>query len=997
MHDPARLAALRATGLLDSPPEASFDRIAALAARLLSAPVATVTLVDAERQFYTACVGMPAELAERRETPLDVSFCRLTIADAALGALAAGDGSPGALVIPDTRLDPRTRDMASVTQLGVHAYAGVPILLDGQPIGTVCVMDLRARAWSADDVALLGDLGRAATTEIALRVANGRLAAAADASAALVMMLRAERAELAATTARGASLLSLASALAGARTVDDVARVVVDEGFAATGAVAGSLAVRLTGTNEAAMVRHGGFDPDVALDYARFPISLPGPTGHALRTGEPVFIESRDGDDGMRARFPWVADVWERMGVHAAATIPLVAAGQVVGATPLLFDAPRRFTDDDRAFFLAFGRQAAQALARAQLADEVADSFGLLDGVFASAPVGLAFFDRDLRYLRINEELARINGLPVSAHLGRRIEEVLPRIAGPVNAMFERVLATGEALRNLDLVEDRPAALGGVRHFKASYFPVRRGARADGEIIAVGTTAEDVTASVRAEADREFLFAFAAAMQQPGSADALFDEAQGRLVRYLGAARCIVTEMGDVDRRESSVRHDHVRGAGALTSGDILPDRPPSLIDEQVAGRTVVVDDTAADARTAAWHATHYAPIGVRALVSVPLVRRGQLVGSLAVTEDVPRAWSAREVELVQAAAARLWPAAEAARAFETERALRAAAEAARVEAEEARSGAEAANQAKSQFLANMSHELRTPLNAIGGYAELIALGIRGPVTDQQLGDLDRIRRSQQHLLGLITDVLNFAKLEAGRVEYDVRDVPLAPVLEDVELLVGPQARARGLVYDAPWPEAAPTGMAPDGMAPDGMAPDGMAPRRSAARRARGPRQAAADPREPPDERRQVHRHAGNDRGALSARRGRCIARRDLRARHRHRHPRRAALGDLRAVRAGRLAAHAVARRFGTRPRDQPRPGRGDGRDADRRERGGRRIDVHDHAACRCHGRRAAALSVESRRAVRSTLAPTRAETSLPTRSRSRPRALRPSPAPSRG
>jgi len=120
----------------------------------------------------------------------------------------------------------------------------------------------------------------------------------------------------------------------------------------------------------------------------------------------------------------------------------------------------------------------------------------------------------------------------------------------------------------------------------------------------------------------------------------------------------------------------------------------------------------------------------------------------------------------------------------------------ARAEADAARVAAEHANDVKAQFLAAMSHELRTPLNAIGGYVELLELGIRGPITDAQRDDLQRIRKNQRHLLGLINNVLNFAKIEAGRVDYHFTETPLHDILEGMYSLVGPQVTARGLVYE---------------------------------------------------------------------------------------------------------------------------------------------------------------------------------------------------------
>ena len=175
----------------------------------------------------------------------------------------------------------------------------------------------------------------------------------------------------------------------------------------------------------------------------------------------------------------------------------------------------------------------------------------------------------------------------------------------------------------------------------------------------------------------------------------------------------------------------------------------------------------------------------------------GELIGFAKVTRD-----------LTQRRAAEL-QALDDARRIAAEEALRRAAEGrsteltdllerSRRQAEEIehrRKEADVANRTKADFLATMSHELRTPLNAIAGYVQLLLLGVRGPLTEEQTADLVRIQRSQQHLLSLINDVLNFSRLEAGAVTYDIASVPLGSVMDAAAGMIHPQASSKRIAF----------------------------------------------------------------------------------------------------------------------------------------------------------------------------------------------------------
>ncbi|HEX5726970.1 MAG TPA: GAF domain-containing protein, partial [Longimicrobiaceae bacterium] len=161
VRDPARLAVLRATGLLDSAAEPPFDRLTRLAVKLLGVPAAFLSLVDENRDFYKAACGFGEPLASARELA-GPTFCHFTVAWAT---------PERPLVIPDTRADPVFREVPTVESLGVAAYVGVPIVVEGQAIGSLCVIDGRPRAWTDTEVEALVELAASAQREIELRLA----------------------------------------------------------------------------------------------------------------------------------------------------------------------------------------------------------------------------------------------------------------------------------------------------------------------------------------------------------------------------------------------------------------------------------------------------------------------------------------------------------------------------------------------------------------------------------------------------------------------------------------------------------------------------------------------------------------------------------------------------------------------------------------------------------------------------------------------------------
>ncbi len=158
LHNPERLAALEATGVLDSEPEACFDRFTQLVRKILYCPVVLISFVDKDRQFFKSADGLPQPYAARRQTPLSHSFCQYVVF------------SGKALVIEDARRHPLVQNNLAIRDLGVVAYLGMPLTTaEGQTLGSLCAIDVEPHHWTDKEIAILQDIAASVVTEIELR------------------------------------------------------------------------------------------------------------------------------------------------------------------------------------------------------------------------------------------------------------------------------------------------------------------------------------------------------------------------------------------------------------------------------------------------------------------------------------------------------------------------------------------------------------------------------------------------------------------------------------------------------------------------------------------------------------------------------------------------------------------------------------------------------------------------------------------------------------
>jgi signal transduction histidine kinase/PAS domain-containing protein len=400
--------------------------------------------------------------------------------------------------------------------------------------------------------------------------------------------------------------------------------------------------------------------------------------------------------------------------------------------------------------------------------------------ILDSLPDAATAFDQEWRYVymnRVGAEFLRASGRDPDQALGRPLWEVMNDLTPELRENLTRTIGAAEPTQ----FESYYAPLD-------RWFENRTAPTLDGVVV----LSRDITGWKRANLEEKFLIEASEALYASLDYRQTLDTVAQLAIKWLadGSAIDIARPDGGSDRIATASRNP----ASAALAAEIeqrwplSPDSPygfPHVIRTgQPEFVSPMTDEVLRAVSQSEEHFEMFRRLDMRSVMTVPLIGRERILGALtfvALGAEARQPFTERDLRTAQELARRATLAIENAQSFQ--------------EVQRARAEAEHANRAKMEFLTTMSHELRTPLNAIAGYAELLSLGVRGPVTAQQAEDLGRIQRSQRYLLALINDMLNFAKIETGSVNFNFREVRVAEAMAGMEALIAPQVMAKGLRY----------------------------------------------------------------------------------------------------------------------------------------------------------------------------------------------------------
>jgi len=384
------------------------------------------------------------------------------------------------------------------------------------------------------------------------------------------------------------------------------------------------------------------------------------------------------------------------------------------------------------------------------------DRLALIDTIYTSAPVGLCFVDRDLRYVSINNALAAMSGRVPEYFLGKTIRAAVPELADVVEAHYRRVIDTGQPVVDVEIsaiISNRSAELN---YWLSSYYPVQN---ETGELVGVNVAVREITGRKQAEADTLFLLDLGECIRYAADGDELLWAVAVALGEHLRANHCGFIEI-DAEHDRCTVQRDYHPHTPSLVGSYSLKGLSTKLIAEGRSGQATVVVDVASDKRTAEV-ADAYRQRGVVAFISTPLVRGGQWVSALVVAAAEPRQWKEREVSLINLVAERTWLAVEKLR---LDVALR-----------ESDAALREADRRKDEFLATLAHELRNPLSLMHNVITLQQTP-DAPNGDPRWGS-EIIDRQVNYLTRLTDDLFDVSRITREKLELQKEPVRLAEII----------------------------------------------------------------------------------------------------------------------------------------------------------------------------------------------------------------------------
>ena len=359
------------------------------------------------------------------------------------------------------------------------------------------------------------------------------------------------------------------------------------------------------------------------------------PVSEVLATGDPILIPDARGEALAHAAVDGEhLALYQALDAMSYIVVPLQARGRLLGTISLgTGGSGRRFGKSDLQLAHEIARRAALAIDNARLFGAAQESYAQLNTLLVSAPVGIGFWDRDLRFVRVNDALAAVNRKTPEEHVGRTLEEVIPTLAPALLPLYRQVLESGEPLVHTESTDDDALVIGERRHWLSSYYPVRTG---EGEVIGVGAVIMEITDRRRAD-DRLRLLAEAGELFS-SSLDR--DEIAARIAQVtvprLADSCNVFVASADALVRVACVNNDpdlqpHLE---ALPSRYALTGQDTGLLAQAFRSTEAVLFSTVEPAyfdelQRLGADPKHFEPIGTRSLMFVPIVARGHSLGIL--------------------------------------------------------------------------------------------------------------------------------------------------------------------------------------------------------------------------------------------------------------------------------------------------------------------------------------------------------------------------------